>query len=76
MNTKQRVWVFEKRKPAVGAKGFQTSTGQQTQPSPTAPAPYNIVNANLRKFGGIFRYDADFAVMQCAHEHVTERMGS
>ena len=61
MNMKQRGWGVEKRKHAVGAKGDQTCTGLQTQPSPTAP--YKVVNANLRKFGGVFRHGADVALM-------------
>ena len=73
MNIKQRGWGVEKRKPAVGAKRTQTCTGQQTQPSTTAP--YNVVNANFRNFGGIFRHGADVALMQGAHEHEAKVMG-
>ena len=57
-----RGWGFEKQKPPVGAKGVQTCTCLQTKPSSTAP--YNVVNANLRKFGSIFRHGADVALMQ------------
>ena len=74
MNIKQRGWGAEKRKPAVDAKGTQTCTGLQTQPSPTVP--YNAVNANFRKFGVLFRHGADVALMQGAHEHEAKRMRS
>ena len=74
MNIKQKGWVVEKRNPAVGANGTQTITGQQTQPSPTAP--YSAGNANLRKFAGIFRHGADVALTEGAHEYKGKRMGS
>ena len=70
MNMKQRGGAVEKRKPAVGAKSAQTCTGQQTQPSPTAP--YNVVKVNLRIFWCIFRHGADVALMQGALEYEKE----
>ena len=74
MNIKQGGWGVEKQKPAVGAKGVQSCTGLQTKPSATAPC--NVVNANLRNFGGIFRHGADVALKQGAHEHETKGMRS
>ena len=74
MNVKQRGWEVEKGKPTVGGKRTQTCTGQQTQPSPNAR--YNVVNGNLRNFGGIFRHGADTALYQGAHEHEVKEMGS
>ena len=74
MNMKQREWGVEKRKQAVGGKGAQTNMVQQTELSPTEP--YNVVNANLRKFWGILRHCADFAPTQGAHEHEAKRMES
>ena len=65
MNMKQKGWRIEQKKThAVGAKGAQLCTGLQTQPSPNAP--YNVVNGNLRNFGGIFRHGADTALYQGA----------
>ena len=54
-------------------KGASTCTGLQTKP-PTAP--YSAINANLRKFAGIFRNGADVALMQGSPEHETKWMGS
>ena len=73
MNMKQKGWAVEKRNPVVGANATQKFTGQQTQPSPTAP--YSAVNANLRKFAGIFRHGADVALMEGAHENKAKRKG-
>ena len=67
MNMKQRGDGVEKKKNVDGANGAQTCTGQQTLPSPIAP--YNVVNANFRKFGRIFRLGAHVALMEGAHEH-------
>ena len=74
MNMKLRGWGVEKRKHTVGAKGAQTCTGLQTKPSPTAP--YSVVNANLRKFAGIFRHSADVVLMQGVLQHEAKEMGS
>ena len=74
MNIKQRGWAVEKGKHAVGAKGAKTCTGLQSKPSRTAP--YCAVNANLRKFAGIFRHGADVVLMQGAQEHEPKRMSS
>ena len=63
----------EKQKLAVGAKCAQTCMGLQTKTSPTAP--YSVVNANLRKFGGIFRHGADVALMQGVLEHKAKGCG-
>ena len=48
--------------------------GLQTKPSRTAP--YSAINANLRKFSGIFRHGADVALMQGVLEHEAKGMGS
>ena len=74
MNMKQRGMGVEIWTPAVGANGAQTCTVLQTKP--LCSTRYCAVNANLRKFGGIFRNGADVALMQGAHEHETKRMGS
>ena len=39
-------------------------------------ATYSVVNANFRKFEGIFWVGADVALMQGAHEHEAKMMGS
>ena len=64
---------MKKRKQAVGTKGAQTCTYLQTHPYPTAA--YNVLNANLRKFGGIFRHGAHVALLQDAYEHETRGWG-
>ena len=74
MNMKQRGWEVHKRKHAVGAKSAQTCTGLQIKRFRIAP--YSVVNANFRKFEGIFRDGANVALMQGAHEHEAKRMGS
>ena len=61
MNMKQRGWRVEIWKPAVGTNGAQTSTGLEIKPR--CFTPYSAVIANLHKFGGIFRYGADVALM-------------
>ena len=67
MNMKQRGWGVEIWKPAVGSNGIQTCTGLQIKPRFSSPE--SAVNANLRKFRGIFRYFAHVALMQGAHDH-------
>ena len=47
---------------------------QNTKPSRTAP--YSAVNANLPKFPGIFRHDADDALMHGVLEHEAKKIGS
>ena len=74
MNMKERGWGVEIWRPAVGANGAKTCTGLQIKP--VCSTPYSVVYANLRKFGGIFRYCADVALMQGSHEHETKRKGS
>ena len=74
MNINQKGSGVEIRRYAVGANAAQTCTGLQTKP--VCSKLYNVVNANLLKFGGILRYGADVALMQGAHQHEAKRMGS
>ena len=74
MGMKQKEWGVEERKHAVGAKGDQIRAGLQTKRIRTAA--YSVVNANFRKFEGIFRHGSDVALLQDAHEDEAKRTGS
>ena len=74
MNTKQSEWGDEIGKPAVCANCAKTCTGMQTKP--VCSSTYSVFYTNLRKFGGIFRYGDDVALMEAAHEHEAKRVGS
>ena len=74
MNIKQKGSGVEIRRYAVGANAAQTCSGLQTKP--VCSKPYSAVNANLLKFGGIFRYGAHVALVQGGHEHQEKGMGS
>ena len=74
MNMKQGGWGVEIWKSAVGSNGAQTCTGLQTKL--LCSSPYSAVNANLCKFGGIFRLGADVALKEVAREHEGKRVGS
>ena len=74
MNINQKGSGVEIRRYAVGANAAQTCTGLQTKP--VCSKLYSADNANLLKFGGIYRYGAHVALILGGHEHETKGMGS